>query len=118
MSVTFNTKTYTADSFQQNIIGYVGASNTNTVKDQMVLKRTAAKATPVFSGVARSNLKLVKTLTLTGAKTATGDFIADCSFSNPVGSNPTDVDNLMADLGAAIIATFAKNMVKNGTISN
>lgn len=75
MSLSINAKTYTADSFQKDIVGYIGTLKTVTVKDDTVLKRTAPKPTTVFSGVGKTSAKLTRTLTLTGALTPTGDAI-------------------------------------------
>lgn len=117
MSLIFNAKTYTADSFQQNTVGYIGAAKTVSIKDDTVLRRTAPKATDVFSGVGRTSAKLTRTLTLTGAKTATGDTIGDVSISVPVGAAGADVDALCNDLGALVSSASFKLHVKNQQIN-
>lgn len=117
MSLTFNTKTYTADSYQQDTVGYNGPAKTISIKDNMSLSRTAPKATAVFSGVARARAKLTRTLTLTGALTVSGDAIVDINVSVPVGAASADVDALLNDLGAFLSGADSKTLVKNSKIT-
>lgn len=117
MSLTFNTKTYNADSFQKDIVGYVGAAKTVSVKDDVALKRTAPKLTSVFSGVGRTQAKLSRTLTLTGALTPTGDAIISIDVSVPVGYAAADVDALLNDFGAFLSSASFKSHVKSQQIS-
>lgn len=117
MSLTINAKTYTADSFQQNQVGYIGTLKTVSAKDDCVLRRTAPKATDVFSGVGRTSAKLTRTLTLTGAKTPTGDAICDISVSVPVGYAAADVDAVLNDMGAFLASASFKTHVKSQQIS-
>lgn len=117
MSLTINAKTYTADSFSTSQVGYIGASKTVSVKDDVVLKRTAPKGTDVFSGVGRTSAKLTRTLTLTGAKTLTGDGIVEISVSVPVGFASADVDALLNDMGAFLASASFKTHVKSQQIS-
>lgn len=117
MSLTFNAKTYTADSFGTNAMGYIGAAKTASAKDDLVLRRSAAKPTADFSGLARANAKLTRTLTLTGAKTPTGDAIFDFGMAVPVGAASADVDAMCNDLGAYVSGAAFKTLVKNSQIS-
>lgn len=117
MSLTINAKTYTADSFQQNAVGYIGPLKTVSVKDDASLRRTGAKVTSIFSGVGRTTCKLTRTLVLTGAKTLTGDAIADVSISVPVGYASADVDTLLNDLGALVSSATFKLHVKSQQIN-
>lgn len=117
MSLTINAKTYTADSFQQNQVGYIGATKTVSVKDDVVLKRTAPKATDSFSGVGRSTAKLTRTLTLTGAKTLAGDGLVEINVSVPVGYASADVDALLNDMGSFLASASFKTHVKSQQIS-
>lgn len=112
MSLTINAKTYTADSFGNNAVGYIGASKTVSLKDDVSLKRTAPKATAVFSGVGRTSAKMTRTLTLTGALTPSGDAIVDISVSVPVGYTAADVDTLLNDMGAFLASASFKSHVK------
>lgn len=117
MSLIFNTKTYNADSYQRDIIGYIGAAKTVTVKDDVQLKRTAPKATDTFSGVGRTQAKLTRTLTLTGAKTTSGDAIVSIDVSVPVGYASADVDALLNDFGALLSSASMKTHVKSQQIT-
>jgi len=117
MSLTINAKTYTADSFQQNVVGYIGASKTVSAKDDVSLRRTAPKASDVFSGVGRTTAKLTRTLTLTGAKTLTGDAICEINVSVPVGFTAADVDTLLNDMGAYLASASFKTLVKSQQIN-
>jgi hypothetical protein len=112
MSLTINAKTYSADSFGKDQVGYIGASKTVSVKDDVSLKRTAPKATDVFSGVGRTAAKMTRTLTLTGAKTLAGDAICEVSVSVPVGYTAADVDTLLNDMGAFLASASFKTHVK------
>ena len=112
MSLSINTKTYTADSFSPNAVGYIGAAKTVSTKDDVSLRRTAPKATDVFSGVGRTSAKLTRTLTLIGAKTPVADAIGEFNVSVPVGFASADVDTLLNDMGAFISSAAFKAHVK------
>jgi len=117
MTLAVNAGTYTADSFQRDQVGYIGAAKTTSVKDDVVLKRTPPKPTAVFSGVGRTSAKLTRTLTLTGSLTPTGDAIIEASISVPVGYTAADVDTLLNDFGAFVASANFKLFVKNQKIS-
>lgn len=117
MSLVFNTKTYNADSYGQNSIGYIGAAKTVSTKDDLILKRTQPKPTAVFSGVGRTEAKLTKTLVLTGALTTSGDAIVDISVSIPVGYASADVDALLNDMGAFLSSASFKTHVKSQQVT-
>jgi len=117
MSLTVNAKTYNADSFQQNAVGYIGTLKTVSVKDDLALRRTSPKSTDAFSGVGRTSAKLTRTLTLTGAKTLAGDCIAEMSVSVPVGYAGADVDAVLNDMGAFIASASFKAHVKSQQVS-
>lgn len=117
MSLVFNTKTYTADSFQQNQVGYIGAAKTVSVKDDVKLSRTAPKPTATFSGLGRTSAKLARTLTLTGALTPSGDGSLTIDVAIPVGAASADIDALCNDWGAFISGANFKTLVKNQQIS-
>lgn len=112
MSLIFNTKTYNADSYQRDTVGYIGAAKTVSKKDDLVLKRTAPKATSVFSGVGRTQAKLTRTLILTDAKTTLGDIIVEINVSAPVGYAAADVDAILNDAGALLSSASFKTHVK------
>lgn len=117
MSLTFNSKTFTADSFQQNAIGYVGPAKSVTMRDDVMLRRTAPKPTEVFSGVGRASAKITRTLALTNAKTLTGDAIIEANVSVPVGFTSADVDALVADFAAYVASAEFKTLVKTQKIN-
>jgi hypothetical protein len=117
VSLTFNTKTYNADAYAQNSVGYIGALKTVSVKDDLVLKRSQPKPTAVFSGVGRTEAKLTRTLVLTGALTPSGEAIVDISISVPVGYASADVDALLNDMGAFLSSASFKSHVKSQQIA-
>jgi len=117
MSLTVNAKTYNADAYAQNNVGYIGTLKTVSVKDDIALKRTAPKSTDVFSGVGRTSAKLTRTLTLTGAKTLAGDSLVEINVSVPVGFASADVDALLNDMGSFLASATFKSHVKSQQIS-
>lgn len=117
MSIVFNAKTYTADKFGVDAVGYNGAAKTLSVSDDLSLSRVAAKPTTVFSGVARTSAKMTRTLTLTGALTPTGQAILQISVSMPVGAAGADIDALLNDMGALLSGADFKTHVKTQKIS-
>lgn len=117
MALTINAKTYNADSYQKDAVGYIGSGKTVTVKDDVRLARTAPKSTSVFSGVGRTQAKMTRTLTLTGALTPTGDAIVAIDVSVPVGFASADVDTLLNDMGAFLASASFKTHVKAQQVS-
>lgn len=117
MSLTINAKTYTADSFASDSVGYIGVAKTTSVKDDTVLRRLAVKATAVFSGVSRTFAKLTRTLTLTGALTPTADAYVNVEVMVPVGYAAADVDTLLNDVGAFVASAQFKSHVKARQVS-
>lgn len=117
MSIVFNTKTYSGDSFAMNSVGYVGVGKTASVKDDLLLSRSAPKPTDTFSGLSRTEAKLTRTLTLTGAKTVTGEAKVRVLVDVPVGYASADVDTLLNDAGALVAGADFKNHVKQQKIN-
>jgi hypothetical protein len=117
MSLVFNAKTYTADSFSTNNVGYIGAAKTVSVADDLRLARTAAKPTATYSGSGRTEAKLTRTHTLTGAVSVTGNSIARLEFSLPVGIASADVDAICADLSALVASADFKTHLKTQKIN-
>lgn len=117
MSLSINAKTYNADSFQKDTVGYIGAAKTVSVKDDVKLARTLPKPTLTFSGVSRTQAKLTRTLTLTGALTPTWDAILSIDVSVPVGYTAADVDAMLNDFGAFLASATFKTHVKSQQIS-
>lgn len=117
MSLSVNAKTYTADAYGQNAVGYIGTGKTLTAKDDVRLLRTLPKPTAIFSGVSRATSKLTRTLTLTGALTPTADSIVEISVSVPVGAASADIDTMLNDMGAFLASASYKTHVKSQQIS-
>jgi hypothetical protein len=117
MSLSVNTKTYAADSVGPNLVGYAGPNHTSSVKDKLSIGRTAAKPTVTFSGVVRSDGKLTRTLTLTGAITTTADAILEIKTSIPVGAASADIDAILNDMGAFLASASYKDIVKKSAIN-
>lgn len=88
-----------------------------SVKDDVALKRTAPKSTDVFSGLGRTEAKLVRTLNLTAAKTTTGDATVSISVAVPVGYSSGDVDTLLNDFGSFLASATFKTHVKSQQIN-
>lgn len=117
MSLTVNTGTYNADSFQTDRVSYIGAAKTVSVKDDLALSRVRPKPTSVFSGVGRTTAKLTRTLTLTGSLTPSADAIVEINVSVPVGYSAANVDSLLNDMGAFLASASFKTHVKSQQIS-
>lgn len=117
MSLTINTKTYTPDSFGSNQVGYNGPAKSGTLKDDIVLRRTAAKPTTTFSGLSRTSAKLTRTLGLTNALTPTGDALIEVSVATPVGYTAADVDALLNDMGSFVSSASFKTHVKTPQVN-
>jgi len=117
MSLVFNTKTYSADSYAMNSVGYVGASKTASSKDDLLLSRSAPKASNTFSGLSRTEAKLTRTLNLTGALTSTGEAKVRILVDVPVGYASVDVDALLNDMGALLSGADFKTHVKTQKVS-
>lgn len=112
MSITLNTLAYTQDpALNANLVPYIGPANTHTVKDQLVLGRTAPKPTSTFRGMARSSVKRAKTLTLDDGSKA--DAIINVSVSIPVGAATADVNALRDDVGDFLISADAGTLINN-----
>jgi len=116
MSLSVNAKTYNLDSNTVNYAVYAGPLNTLSVKDVVKLSRTPAKPTAQLSGVSRTDAKLTRTLTLTGALTPAHDAIGDFSMSVPVGAASADIDAILNDMGAYIASAAFKTHVKSQAI--
>lgn len=117
MTLTVNAKTFTADSFNTNSVGYTGPAHTLTLSDYMRLARQAAKKTTTSSGVSRTESKLTRTLTLTGALEPTRDGRLTCSVDIPVGAASADIDSMCNDMGAWISSAAFKTHVKGQLIN-
>ncbi|DAD51349.1 coat protein [ssRNA phage Gerhypos.1_51] len=117
MALTVNAGSYTADSFNKDSVSYIGPAKTVTIKDDVKLSRTAPKPSASFSGLGRTEAKLTRTLTLTGALTSLGDAIVSVQVSVPVGYTAANVDTLLDDFGAFVASASMKSHVKSQKIS-
>jgi len=117
MTLSINAKTYTGNNYSANSVGYNGPSKTASVKDDAKLSQTAPKPTESFSGLGRTQAKLTRTLTLTGAATATGDAILTIDVAVPVGFAGADVDTLLNDAGAFVSSATFKTHVKTPQVA-
>jgi len=117
MSLVFNTKTYTADSFATDSVGYIGVAKTVSVKDDLTMRRSKPKPSAISSGIGRTFAKLQRTVTLTGALTPSGVLSVDVNVIAPVGVSSADVDALLNDMGALVSGASMKTHVKTQQVS-
>lgn len=103
MTITVNTKSYDLDSYlSKDAVRYAGPSSDFQTVDTIDLKRTAPKPTKDFAGVARSQLKLTRSMTMTDGSKFSAIF--DLQVSVPVGAAESDVDSIIADLASLLSA--------------
>jgi len=117
MSLVFNSKTFSADSYAINSVGYIGAAKTSSTYDDLLLSRSAPRPTTTFSGLSRTEAKFTRTLTLTAAKTATGEAKVRVLVEVPVGYAGADVDTLLNDAGALVSSADFKTHVKSQKVT-
>jgi hypothetical protein len=111
MSITLNTKVYNPDvASSKDSIPYVGPGNNVTTVDKIDLFRTAPKPTKDFSGVARSRVRLTRTLTLTSALTPLGQGSVDTAINVPVGASSADVEAMLEDHAAGLAQAWALDL--------
>lgn len=117
MAIVIGAKTYNADvPSSKDSQPYLGPGNTLTWKDRWELFRSTLKASLTFSGMARTRAKFVRTVTLTGALTPSGDITIDCNINVPVGAAAADVDSAVSDFATGVGQTWAKDLAKNQDI--
>lgn len=117
MTLSINAKTYTGNAFGANSVSYIGPAKTASIKDDAKLAMTPAKPTQTFSGVSRTQAKLTRTVTLTGALTPSGDSMVNIDVTIPVGMASADVDTLLNDMGAFLASATFKTHVKSQQVS-
>ncbi|UUW21151.1 MAG: hypothetical protein [Sanya solspi-like virus 3] len=117
MSLTVNTKTYSADVVSPDRITYAGPAKTVSAKDDLTLSRVRPKPTKVFSGVGRAEAKLVRTLSLTAALTPTAEAQLAIAGTVPVGAASADIDAMIVDLGTWIQSADGKAAIKSQLIN-
>lgn len=98
MTITVNTRAYTADRVQPDSVSFTGPANSVSTVDTLVQSRAYPKPQGTFKGVAKPAAKFTKTVSVNAATGETAPLIGACSFSVPVGTPDADVDTLCADL--------------------
>lgn len=112
MSIDLNTKSYVQDAFiNPNKVLYVGPDHNFSSEDTITLGRTAPKPTATSKGVARSEVRRAKSVTLADGSTGIAVVRIECSF--PVGTAQADVDSLRDDVGDFAISAAAGTLMWN-----
>lgn len=117
MSATVNAKTYTADSFSNDRVVYIGANKTVSTKDDLTLSRVRPVRSNTFSGHGKTTAKLNRTALLTDALSPTGELSIAVIVLNPVGAAAADVDTLLNDMGAYVSSAAFKTHVKSQQVN-
>lgn len=113
MAIVINTKSYVRDvASSSSSVPYIGPGNSVSIKDRLDSSRIAPKANNSFSGVARAEGKLTRTLTLTNAKTPQWDAIGKANITFPVGSTSADMDTFLTDFAAYVASPEFKSLAK------
>jgi hypothetical protein len=118
MSLTISTKTYASHRETPDAVSYAGPGHTITLKDQLDLKRVFPKPTNSFKGVARPNVKFVRTVVVNATTGETADMIYNGSASVPVGVSDSDIDAFLADIEDFYGLQAAKDLYKSLDIHN
>lgn len=113
MSITVNTRVYTADRVQPDAVAYVSPVHTLSSTDKMELGRVYPKPQGSFKGVAKPNVKFTKTVTVNAITGETAPLIAAVSFSVPVGTPDAACDTICADLASFFALPEAKALLKS-----
>lgn len=115
MALTISTKTYSYDTNPTpDSSKFVGPANTTTVKDFILLKRVAPKATKDYAGTVRACEKTVKSVVINGL---TRDLIAETWFSYPSAAEAATVTALRVDHAALTANACTQTLVDKGTLS-
>lgn len=112
MTITVNTRVYTADRVSPDSVAYTSPANTITITDRLEMARVYPKPQGTFRGVAKPSMRITKTVTINATTGETAPLIASCSFSVPVGTLSADVDTLCADLASFFALADAKSLLK------
>jgi hypothetical protein len=116
MPITLNTVDFSQDSFQNpNKVSYTSSGNSFTEKDSLSLGRTAPKPTSTFRGVAKSEVKRTKTMTLDDS--TLWDAIVTVNIALPVGIAEADATALLNDVGDFLISADATTLAYNHDIT-
>lgn len=112
---TINTKTFTFDTNPSpDSARYIGAGQSDTMKDFFQVRRVAPKPTKTSKGVARTYQKRVISEVIDGT---IQDLIYECSTSIPVGASAAGKTAVRADSSAFAGSTAGIALVDKATIS-
>lgn len=113
MSIPINTKTYTANKFNGTTVGYFGPGQSALAQDKVSMSCTESFGNSAYSGDVRATVRFIRTLTLTGAKSPTGEAYVDIPVKIPKGAASADIDALLNDAGAFLSSADGKTFVKS-----
>nr|URG15282.1 MAG: coat protein [Leviviridae sp.] len=116
MSLTISTKTYVVDRVQPDTVRYAGPANTPTVKDFVILGRTAAKGGSGIQ-VARFWHKTQKTVVVNATTGEMQQSSGNLELVLPIGMASADVDTLLADIASFLTSTAGKDAIKKAAIN-
>lgn len=115
MALTINAKTYNQDvSRSPDIMRYHGPGHNLSANDFVDLGRTAPKPTADYAGKGRTRFKLTRAAT--NGTDPLGDIIVDLSISIPVGTQESEQDAILADLGAWVVTAAAESFFQDHDI--
>lgn len=97
MSITLSTKAYQQDRISPDSIIYTGPANTLSVQDKVELGRTYPKPVGDFGGMARPQMRIVRTVVLNADPTTTALASLTVTGALPVGMSSTDLGLLLND---------------------
>lgn len=117
MSITINTRVFTADSVSPNLVQYRGPAASFSARDDLIMSRQPVKSSTVSSGNTRGMSKLTRGLTLTGAIQPRGDGTIQIDHQFPVGASDADIDAMCADAADLLASTEYKNSIKKRVIN-
>lgn len=113
MSITINTKAYTANKYNGNSVGYFGPNNSALSQDKVFMSATDTKGNAAYSGDIRATVRFFRTVALTGALTPAGEAYVDVPVKIPKGAAGADIDALLNDVGAFLSSADGKTFVKS-----
>jgi hypothetical protein len=109
MSISVNSKTYNFDTtINRDLVQYDGPANTISIKDILQARRSRSAATTDFSGMARSSIKLTRTVT--DGTDVVGDAIVEISVAFPVDGQASEHQAMLDDLGAWAVTASATGL--------
>jgi hypothetical protein len=116
MTITVNTKAYNADgSVNANTVLYTGPNATYSLKDALLLARTAPKPTADFPGMAKARAKFTRTVEYSTGNFA--DAIVEVNVSVPVGMSEAAIDSIRDDMGDFLISSNGDDLFFKHDIS-